>query len=300
MVGNDPDLLRAIENLFALAGRDTPTDLLAITNAVKDVEASLGATNATAITAVSIADRLQNIVELLETAPVVQPDTAGAKADAAFALATSVADTVEYLETGPVAVQYPVAGGGGATNLGWIPSTRTVTSDTGADAVITLVTATDAGLAPASGGGTVNFLRADATWASPPSPPATDLSWDAATRVIASSTGADATLTLATALLDGLMAAADKAKLDTLLTGQAIVTVPNARFEHEETIAVAGILPAHRITAGIGAHIDSDENAADLLDLTGMSATAGTGSILFTLGFSQPTAGPIRINWSAS
>jgi hypothetical protein len=58
-------------------------------------------------------------------------------------------------------------GAGGGANLSWTASTRTVASDTGSDAVITLVTSTDAGLAPASGGGTANFLRADATWAAP-------------------------------------------------------------------------------------------------------------------------------------
>jgi hypothetical protein len=58
-------------------------------------------------------------------------------------------------------------GAGGGANLTWTASTRTVASDTGTDAVITLVTSTDAGLAPASGGGTTNFLRADATWAAP-------------------------------------------------------------------------------------------------------------------------------------
>lgn len=58
-------------------------------------------------------------------------------------------------------------GAGSGANLSWNASTRTVASDTGTDAVITLVTSTNAGLAPASGGGTANFLRADATWAAP-------------------------------------------------------------------------------------------------------------------------------------
>jgi hypothetical protein len=58
-------------------------------------------------------------------------------------------------------------GGGSGANLTWTAATRTVASDTGTDAVITLVTSTDAGLAPLSGGGTTNFLRADATWAAP-------------------------------------------------------------------------------------------------------------------------------------
>ena len=39
------------------------------------------------------------------------------------------------------------------------------TSDTGTDATLTAFNSTQAGLAPASGGGTTNFLRADGTWA---------------------------------------------------------------------------------------------------------------------------------------
>jgi hypothetical protein len=60
-----------------------------------------------------------------------------------------------------------IAGGSG-TNLGYVAGTRTITSDTGTDAVLPLVASGDAGLAPASGGGTTNFLRADGTWAAPP------------------------------------------------------------------------------------------------------------------------------------
>ena len=59
------------------------------------------------------------------------------------------------------------AAGGGATDLGYTASTRLLTSSTGADVTLPLVTSTDAGLAPASGGGTTNFLRADGTWAAP-------------------------------------------------------------------------------------------------------------------------------------
>lgn len=58
-------------------------------------------------------------------------------------------------------------GGGGATNLSYTAATRIIASDTGTDATLPLVTSGDAGLAPASGGGTTNFLRADGTWTSP-------------------------------------------------------------------------------------------------------------------------------------
>jgi hypothetical protein len=59
-----------------------------------------------------------------------------------------------------------------ATDLTYTAATRVLASSTGTDATLTLVTSADAGLAPASGGGTTNFLRADGTWAAAGSPPA--------------------------------------------------------------------------------------------------------------------------------
>ena len=55
-----------------------------------------------------------------------------------------------------------------ATDLTYTAATRVVASSTGTDATLTLVTSTDAGLVPATGGGTTNFLRADGTFAAPP------------------------------------------------------------------------------------------------------------------------------------
>jgi hypothetical protein len=62
---------------------------------------------------------------------------------------------------------FDAAGGGAGTNLSYTAATRIIASDTGTDATLPLVTSGDAGLAPASGGGTTNFLRADGTWAAP-------------------------------------------------------------------------------------------------------------------------------------
>ena len=59
------------------------------------------------------------------------------------------------------------AGGGAGTDLSYTAATRVLASSTGADATLPLVSSGDAGLAPASGGGTSNFLRADGTWAAP-------------------------------------------------------------------------------------------------------------------------------------
>lgn len=62
---------------------------------------------------------------------------------------------------------YPPPSSGGATNLSYTAATRVLASDTGTDATLPLVSSGDAGLAPASGGGTTNFLRADGTWTAP-------------------------------------------------------------------------------------------------------------------------------------
>jgi hypothetical protein len=53
------------------------------------------------------------------------------------------------------------------TDLSYNASTRLLSSSTGVDATLPLFGSTTAGLAPASGGGTANFLRADGTWAAP-------------------------------------------------------------------------------------------------------------------------------------
>ena len=71
--------------------------------------------------------------------------------------------------------------------------------------IVNTFTASLKGLAPASGGGTTNFLRADGTWAAPPGGGAgTDLSYTAATRLLESSTGADVTLPFVTSTDAGL------------------------------------------------------------------------------------------------
>lgn len=55
------------------------------------------------------------------------------------------------------------------TNLSYTDSTRVIASSTGNDATLPLMSSGNAGLVPASGGGTSNFLRADGTFAVPQS-----------------------------------------------------------------------------------------------------------------------------------
>ena len=60
------------------------------------------------------------------------------------------------------------------------------------------------GLAPASGGGTTNFLRADGTWAVPAGGTGTNISYTASTRAVASSTGTGFTFPLLSSADAGL------------------------------------------------------------------------------------------------
>lgn len=131
---------------------------------------------------------------------------------------------------------------------------------------------------------------------------ATDLGYTAATRVLTSSTGTDVTLPLVGSD-PGLMAAADKTKLDglpTLVKGVATVTVPNNSLQWAETVTATGVVPADMVLVGIGAHVDADENDAEMLDVAGLSATAGTDQITVTMAFTTPTAGAIKISWMAA
>ena len=105
------------------------------------------------------------------------------------------------------------------TNLSYDAPTRNLISSTGSDVILPLVSSTDAGLAPLTGGGTTNFLRADGTWNVPPG--VTDLGYTAATRILTSNTGTDVTLPLVGADA-GLMTAADKAKLDGIASGAQV------------------------------------------------------------------------------
>jgi hypothetical protein len=61
-----------------------------------------------------------------------------------------------------------VTAGATKSDLGYTASSRTISNTGGTAAVLPLVTSGAAGLAPQSGGGTTNFLRADLTWAAPP------------------------------------------------------------------------------------------------------------------------------------
>ena len=92
----------------------------------------------------------------------------------------------------------------GTTNLSYDSATRVIASDTGTDATLPLFSSTIAGLTPHSGGGSVNYLRADGTWATPPGT-ATNLGYTQATSTITSSTGTGVALPTFTSTSNGLV-----------------------------------------------------------------------------------------------
>lgn len=83
------------------------------------------------------------------------------------------------------------------------------------------------------------------------------------------------------------------------LAGTATVTVPNGRYEWTETVAATGVTGSSKIIASIAAAADVDENTAEMLSINALSGTGGTNTIEFNMAFAEPTAGAIKINWSA-
>jgi len=81
--------------------------------------------------------------------------------------------------------------------------------------------------------------------------------------------------------------------------GTGTLTLSSARLEHEEAITASGVTAGMRVNVFLQAGTDSDENTADMIDLVSLAGTAGSGTITVSANFSQPTSGPILINWSA-
>ncbi len=83
-------------------------------------------------------------------------------------------------------------------------------------------------------------------------------------------------------------------------SGVATITVPApGRLEWSETAAVAGVSAGQKVLVSLGAHLDSDENSAELLDVAGLEAVAGTDSITFTASFDSMTSGAINLHYMA-
>jgi len=135
------------------------------------------------------------------------------------------------------------AGGGGATDLTYTAATRVLASSTGTDATLPLMSSGDAGLVPASGGGTTNFLRADGTFAAP-----------SGTSTIVGITGT-------------------KAQFDTAVTDGNFQYVGDAPTAHTHVASeITDFATAVAATASVTANTAKVTNATHTGDVTGATA----------------------------
>ena len=191
-----------------------------------------------------------------------------------------------------VAINDAASGGGGGgsdTDLSWTSSTRTMSSSTGTNAVISLV-GSDPGLMSASdkskldyitassavnvnsidlssgvtgslpvnnlaggvGAGDTTFWRGDGVWAAAGSS-TTDLSYVASTRTVESSDGNDCVLTLADTTNPGLMSTSAFDKIS-FITVTSAVDLDDAIYGQADLASdVTGNLPVENLNSGTSA-----------------------------------------------
>lgn len=82
------------------------------------------------------------------------------------------------------------------------------------------------------------------------------------------------------------------------ISGTATITLPsNPRYSHSEQVAATGVTLSSRAFITLAPHLDSDINAADMLDIKTLSAVPGTDTLTITATFSALTSGPIKLNY---
>lgn len=84
-----------------------------------------------------------------------------------------------------------------------------------------------------------------------------------------------------------------------VVVGSAVLTVPFGSFWHTESVAAA-VTSGMTVTPSIGRHADTDENSDEMLAVNALIASAGVGAITFGIAFSEPTSGPVRVNYMAA
>lgn len=84
-----------------------------------------------------------------------------------------------------------------------------------------------------------------------------------------------------------------------LLSGTVTITPTVGRgvYEWTETVTATGIVPANKIMLSVSDHTDTDENSAEMLNISSMEGLAGTNQITVTVSFTDATAGAIKLNY---
>jgi hypothetical protein len=181
------------------------------------------------------------------------------------------------------------------TDLSYTAATRTLASSTGADVALPVATTSAAGLMASADKAKLDGIEAGAQVNV-----GTDLSYTAASRLLASSTGADVTLPEATTALAGLQSAADKARIDQLgaddspsftgltITGTAPVVIPHIHG------SIAGDFYVHvRNTSGAplaaGAAVYATGSVGDTDRITVSACDPSNAATMPAIGILQTT-----------
>lgn len=86
----------------------------------------------------------------------------------------------------------------------------------------------------------------------------------------------------------------------TVLVTTATITVSwPGSLGYSGDVAFAGITSANKIVCSLAPHLDSDENDAEMLAVSGLSALAGSAVATVKMAFSELTSGPIKLNLMA-
>jgi len=169
----------------------------------------------------------------------------------------------------------------GSVDLGYTAATRVITNTGGNGVTLPLASVTLAGLAPASGGGTANFLRADGTWAVPPGAGSgTVLQVDGGAGLTGSVTTTGA---LAVGAGVGITVGVDSVSIDRTVTdgwyapASASGTVTNVTGTAPIAVATGTSTPVVSIAAASGSAPGS-MSAADFSKLAGVATGATANS----------------------
>jgi len=95
----------------------------------------------------------------------------------------------------------------------------------------------------------------------------------------------------------GLQTALDNSA--SVISGTATVTIVSTSglLEHSQVVALSGVTSSSRVQLSLAPHLDDDENSHEMLDVVSLTAIPSTDQFEVYAAFSQPTSGPVKLNY---